>query len=347
MTSKKRVAGMRKPTGDAKPGTPDENTRSTSQSASQPHSGQGGSATDPLPPAQELQPLPSFRPSNGLLTPFERRFCQEFLLDLVGYKAYQRARSPNLVNDDSARANASKLLATTNIQDEVQRLMDERARRTGITVDRVLLHAWDVAMADARELTELRIGCCRFCWGLYNQYQYTDAELELARDKHIREEAKRKKAEKDDFKPSEFHEKGGPGYSAARPPNPDCMECSGDGISRPVIHDTRELSPGAAALFDGIVVKRGKEGMTVNVKTQDRGSYLTLVARHLGMLNDKLMKPEELDNPLMALLKQIQSSHGSTVPVVSADPDRRGFSPASDVSDVTAKAEPKKWSRAK
>jgi phage terminase small subunit len=352
MTSKKRVPGTRAQGDGATPPPPPETPSSPWKPASAAHQDEKGDTLAPFPDegdSTELEPLPSFRLSEGLLTPFQHRFTQEYLLDLNGGKAYQRARSPKVVTDASARVEASRLLANPNITDEIRRLMDERARRTGITVDRVLLKLWDTANADVRELTELHIGSCRFCWGLYNQYQYTDAELQNAQDKHIREEAKRAKAEGQDYVPKEFHEKGGGGFDPKKTPNPECPECWGEGHARPVIHDTRHLSPAAAALFNGITVKRGKEGTSVNVNVQDRATYLRLVAQHLGMLNDKFIRPEDTENPLLTLFKEIQKSAAGTLGVVKADPERRApaLAEAEDVEAREVAPKPTGWRKVK
>jgi hypothetical protein len=203
--------------------------------------------------------------------------------------------------------------------------MDERAAITGVTADRVLLRLWNIATADARKLTEYRIGSCRHCWGMYNQYQYTEAEFSAAQDKHIREQAARGRKEKD-FEPAAFPERGGPGYDPSRPPNPECPECWGDGKGRVIVHDTRHLEDGEAGFFAGI--RTTKDGMTV--LTEDRATYMQMVGRHLGMWNDKVQAPEE--NPLMALIKQIQQEH-STLPIVHDDPERK----RPDIEDVQVK----------
>lgn len=129
-------------------------------------------------------------------------------------------------------------------------------------------------------------------------------------------------------KPQAFPEKGGPGYDPSRPPNPECPECWGDGKGRVVIHDTRNLEDGEAAFYAGVKVT--KDG--VHVLTEDRATYLQMVGRHLGMWNDKI-GVEVTENPLMALIQQIQQSH-STLPIVHDDPERRK---APDVQDVQEK----------
>lgn len=66
------------------------------------------------------------------LTEKQKVFCQEYLVDLNATRAAARAgyRTP--------RRQGSNLIGLPNVQIEVRRLMDERARRTGITADQVL-----------------------------------------------------------------------------------------------------------------------------------------------------------------------------------------------------------------
>lgn len=277
--------------------------------------------TDKRPPPTRGQPAagasitvadePQFKPRNGL-TPVRLRFAQEFALCLNGTEAYMRA-SPD-TDASNAASIAHQLLKVPAVVDEVQRLLDERAMITGITADRVLTKAWEIANADVRELVEIEVGSCRHCWGMYHQYQYTESEFANAQDKHIREQAA--KAKKDDsYEAKPFPERGGTGYDPRREPNAECPECWGDGKQRVRIHDTRKLSPGVAALYAG--VKQDKHG-NISVVIEDRAVYLQIVARYLGM--DKRILAGDPDNPLYVLLQQIQQQR-STLPVVTVDPE--------------------------
>lgn len=67
-------------------------------------------------------------------------------------------------------------------------------------------------------------------------------------------------------------------------PNPTCSDCAGEGEPRIFVADSRTLSGGAALLYDGL--KQTKDGL--EIKVQDRSKALEMVARHLGMFNDKL-----------------------------------------------------------
>lgn len=332
MPSKKRPARKSAPgaahkvSSKAASGTQEEKPpRSASRAKSSKATAPG--ADSPLSDVQEpreLIELPTFTPKG--LTPLQHRFTQEFLIDLNGTKAYQRA-SPDS-SYETAASESCRLLAEPKIAQEVQRLMDERAVITGISTDRVLFRLWAMATADTRELSGHRIGACRHCYGQDHGYQRTAQELRRDTEKHIAAEIKREKAEKGDFVPRQFDEMGGIGYTPKRPPNPDCPECFGDGESRPYLADTDHLSEAGAMLFKGI--KTTKDG--VSLETQNPGEMIQLIGRHLGMWNDKIKVVDET-NPLMALLNEIQAAH-TTLPIVHDDPELK---PAGQVQDVASR----------
>jgi hypothetical protein len=169
--------------------------------------------------------------------------------------------------------------------------MAERSKRTEITADRVLREAWHLATADANELVEHRVGCCRFCHGKDHLYQRTPHEMRQARAAYQRDllvVQKREEASSDQIEP--FDEAGGVGFNATRGPHPDCPECFGQGVSRPNFRDSTTASPAAKSLYAGVKVTR--DGM--EVKTHDKGKSMELLMRHLGLLNDKLEVSGEL-----------------------------------------------------
>ena len=201
-------------------------------------------------------------------------FVREYLIDLNGRQAAIRAGySPG-----SARQTASELLATPEVQESLTKAMVERAKRTGIDADQVLQRYWNIATADASELTELHRACCRYCWGTRNRYQYTPREMEEARAGH---DLLQKAAE---GKAKPFDERGGIGFNPKKDPNPACPECFGDGEERVFAKDTRDLSPQARQLYAG--VKTTQHGL--EIKTHDQLSALQQVGRHLGMFKEKV-----------------------------------------------------------
>ncbi|MCY1167366.1 Terminase small subunit [compost metagenome] len=242
-------------------------------------------------------------PQPKALTPSEQRFVQEYLVDLNGTQAYMRAY-PDAKNA-SARVQACRLLADPNISDAIAAAQAARAAKLGISAEVALQHVWDIATADARDLVEYRVGCCRHCWGEGFAYQRTDAQFRADRAAHAHAlataDSKGKK------KLGKFNPQGGPGFDLRNQPNPDCPECAGEGVGRDVYKDTRKLPRAAATLYAG--VKRTKDGL--QVLTHDKGEALEKAFKHLGLYEkDNRQKSD----PVTALLEHINAT-GSRIPV--------------------------------
>jgi phage terminase small subunit len=87
------------------------------------------------------------------LTAKQRRLCEEFLLDLNGTKAAERAGySKRTANEQAAR-----LLAKVSAQEYIQQLKQERGKRTEITTDRVLQELAAIAFANIDEFAKVRM----------------------------------------------------------------------------------------------------------------------------------------------------------------------------------------------
>lgn len=204
------------------------------------------------------------------LTEQQISFVDEYLIDLNRTAAYKRAGYKGEGN--TAYVNASRMLRNAKVSRAVQDAMDARAKRTQISQDLVLQWWWDIATADATQLTELHRYCCRYCWGFGHNYQWRDMV-----------EFEEKRLEAIERKQREPNDSGGYGYDAQVDPNPECPRCNGLGLSRPVFHDTRDATGAARRLFAGI--KEGKFGMEIIMRNQD--DALKMVAQHLGMLKSK------------------------------------------------------------
>ncbi|MFP3799451.1 terminase small subunit [Paraburkholderia sp. SIMBA_027] len=220
------------------------------------------------------------------LTPREQRFCEEYLVDLSKANAAHRAG----YSKNGARQTGYNLMQRPAVCAEINRLMDERAARIKVTADEVLDEIVAVMRADASDIAEVWRCCCRYCWGAGHAFQFkTQRELEEARRKHAVDLKRARAAKIPKAAQPVFDESGGTGFNANREPNPECPECSGDGIERVRLRDTRTLVGDAKRLFDG--VKQTKEG--VETKVRDRTKHAELAGRHLGLFNDKL----ELSRP--------------------------------------------------
>lgn len=212
----------------------------------------------------------TLNPDEYGLNDMQARFVNEYLKDLNRVAAYKRAGYKGEGN--TAYVNATRMLRNANVARAIRDALDARERRTQITQDDVLKMWWEIATADANQITELRRLCCRHCWGFGFQYQWQDAvEFEEARLKAV------------ESKKREPLDNGGYGFDAQLDPNPECPRCNGMGVSRSYFHDTRDLRGAARRLYAG--VKEGKFGLEVITRNQD--DALKMVAQHLGMLKNR------------------------------------------------------------
>jgi hypothetical protein len=187
--------------------------------------------------------------------------------------AYRRVH-PN-ANYDTARNEASRMLADPRIQDEIAKREAQMQANLAMTAEDVIREIALVATADQRELTEHYRGACRHCHGIEFRYQRRPSEYQRDFEKYL----KTSEGRADPFGVN-FPLEGGVGFSTRKEPNPECPECDGNGVSYEIFKDTRNLSPGAARLFDG--VERTKDGL--KIKSRDRGKYLDMAAQHLGIV---------------------------------------------------------------
>lgn len=195
-------------------------------------------------------------------------FIREYLVDLNGKQAAIRTGySPK-----TAEVQASQLLSNPKVQAEVARLLEERHARLSIDADALLRRIETVLTVDARELTGHHIGACRYCWGLDHEYQWkTPREYREA----VKLAEKKKQPEPIDM--------GGFSYRITNKPNQDCPECAGLGVPYVHVADTRDLSPEAQILYEG--VEQTKDGLKILTASKEKA--LAILAKHKGLMVDK------------------------------------------------------------
>lgn len=86
----------------------------------------------------------------GAITEKQKRFADEWLVDLNGTRAYKVAY-PSVKKDETARVNASRLLTNANVKTYIQERQKEREKRTEITQDSVLHELALIAFAKASD----------------------------------------------------------------------------------------------------------------------------------------------------------------------------------------------------
>lgn len=215
------------------------------------------------------------------LTPKQRAFCEQYLIDLNATQAAIRSGySPKTANEQAAR-----LMADQAVRAEIQRLADARSADLSIEAKDVLRILWDIATADPNEIVQHRRACCRYCHGRGHRYQRTPAEREQALASH---ESRIADLHANGKEPKEseavFDEHGGVGFDPRRDPHPDCPECHGEGVADVFVPDTRVLTGAARTLYAG--VKQTKDG--IEIKMHDRTRAAELVGKHLRLFTEKL-----------------------------------------------------------
>lgn len=81
---------------------------------------------------------------------FEIKFCQEYLLDFNGTRAYERAKgdTKETKNRNSAGVLASRLLARKDIQEKLRELLKGPTKEYEINLDRLLKELSTIAYSD-------------------------------------------------------------------------------------------------------------------------------------------------------------------------------------------------------
>lgn len=205
------------------------------------------------------------------LTPKQKRFVEEYLIDLNATQAAIRAE----YSEKTAYSVGHEILKKPEVQQAIQEAIAKRSQRTEITADKVLDRYWAMANADTNDLVEHRRLCCRYCWGEGNKYQRTRGEMERDRIAWINDKAENK---------PDFDTQGGLGYDKRKAPNSECQECFGDGVGEVFVKDTRTATSQAKTIYAG--AKHTKEG--VEVKIHSQADALLQVAKHLGMFTEKV-----------------------------------------------------------
>ena len=85
------------------------------------------------------------------LTAKQKRFVEEYLIDLNATQAYIRAGYKNY---DSAGVEANKTLNNPKVKQAVDAAMAERSKRTGINQDRVVLELAKIALVKMTDVVD-------------------------------------------------------------------------------------------------------------------------------------------------------------------------------------------------
>ena len=85
------------------------------------------------------------------MTDAQKRFCNEYLIDLNATRAYKVAY-PNCKKDETASAAGSRMLGNVKVQEYIKEQQKEREERTKITQDMIVNELAKIAFLDISNL---------------------------------------------------------------------------------------------------------------------------------------------------------------------------------------------------
>lgn len=234
------------------------------------------------------------------LTSKQQMFVAEYLKDSNATQAAIRAGySKKTANEQGAR-----LLAKVSVSQAIAEQQKKSLARTIGTADEILAQMWQLATFDANELTQYRRGCCRHCWGVDHNYQWTEYEYRQAAEK----------AERMGKEPPD--DSGGLDYNRTIDANPDCPVCSGEGVGRVYMQDTRKLSPIARLAYSGTKITKGG----VEVVSISREKMFEAIIKRMGLSDSEIaqkLQQLELERRQLEIekLRKEISAQGSDQPI--------------------------------
>lgn len=109
------------------------------------------------------------------LTEKQKRFVDEYLIDLNATRAY-KAAYPSVKKDETARVNGSRLLTNANVQKYLNERQTDLQRRTEITQDKVILELAKIAFTNGSDFAKVVTKPRKVrCWDKdLNEYVYEE-----------------------------------------------------------------------------------------------------------------------------------------------------------------------------
>lgn len=212
-------------------------------------------------------------------------FVEKLLVDKFALPdAYRFAYGHFGMADREANDRASKLIKVPEISAAIERGKALAIIRSEATGEMIVDQFYQLATADARELINVYVGSCRFCWGVNFSRQWT---LNEYRDALKEAELSSRLAKSVDPTATVTMPDiaGGIGFNPTIEPNPSCPECFGNGANYVKATDTRDLSPQGALLYAG--AKQKADG-SFEIMMQDRLKAGELFGRARGVFIDRV-----------------------------------------------------------
>lgn len=229
------------------------------------------------------------------------------------------------------KSQGSRMLTNVSVQAALKEGRGKIESAIMVTSENVARMWWTLATCDMNELIQNIHGACRYCHGLDHDFQwktpreFNDARMTAIFETWTNDDLRDAAVTGDISDPRIPTNAGGYGYRNSADPHPSCPECDGLGVDHVRYADTRNLSPAARLLYDGVEeTKQGKK-----IRTTSREAALERLAKHLGMFVGKIESEDA--NPLTRLVKRL-AKNATAVPV-RVDPPKHLVP---DIADTTA-----------
>lgn len=221
---------------------------------------------------------------------------------------------------------ASNFARSFDVRARIEELIGDRAKRLEVEGDD-LVQLWIKMLGvDMNEFTSVERNCCYHCWGKDFGRQHTPSSLEREEKEWTENRIRMVKNKMPD--PGPFPPYEDEWYDPRKPPNPECPNCRGEGVQVVTARDTRELSPEARAMFQG--VEKTQFGLKVNTVSKEK--ILEWLGKAFGVWREKEKEevmqgiiPEELEKRFLEVMEE---SKKRTLAVM----ERRGL--LEDVEDI-------------
>lgn len=204
----------------------------------------------------------------------------------------------------------SHLIHRPHVRREMDRIQNETSKALEINQHRILGDLLEMFSANLADAVEHRRGSCRYCWGDGGKYHWRS---ERERD-DLNSVPPGTRLRPTEDEPTRGQQDGGTGYDEYRAPNPDCIECAGQGLSLVLLKDTVGRKGVASVEYS----PSGK----VSIKGFDKVKIADLILKHIAM---PLLDAKHSKTPSAPLLN-INVSGGLPVEFVDALKDKGGLS---------------------
>lgn len=220
---------------------------------------------------------------NYRITAAEKEFAIKFMEtndQLVAMEhAYPKMLTSRKMSASAIKLAAARILSKPDVQQFIKEVRQELSGTVLYDLKALVIDLVQIATADVNELVQIRRECCRYCWGVNHEYQWTEWEYEDAIAVYERDAALwNSKGRPDGCAPVMPYAGGGMGFNHTLSPSAECPRCHGEGVARSFLNDTRYLSPAAKRLYAGAKLdKNGNVEVLMHSQAEARAQLMRIM----------------------------------------------------------------------